>query len=63
MKTSWNNLQQVSKASLGALVVVLAVVIGMEVVGDAPSPGIIAGFVVAAAALVGYTEWTAGKEG
>ena len=64
MIKGWTGLQQMSKAALGALVVVLLVVIGIVVTGnDAPSPGVLAGFVFAAAAIVVYTEYTAGKQG
>jgi hypothetical protein len=61
--TAWKGLQQLSKAALIALVVVVGVALGMEVVGDGPSLGITAGFVAAAAVLVVYTEYTAAKQG
>lgn len=64
MIKSWTGLEQMSKAALGALGVVLVVVIGIAATGhDTPSPGVLAGFICAAAAIVAYTEYTAGKRG
>lgn len=64
MIKGWTGLEQMSKAALGALGVVLVVVIGMEVTGhDTLSAGVLAGFICAAAAIVAYTEYTADKRG
>lgn len=63
MINAWNGLQQVSKVALAGLAVVLAVVIAMTIAGGGPSVAVTAGFVAAAAVLVVYSEYNAGKQG
>lgn len=63
MRAAWTNLQQLSKASILALVLVLLVILGLEVSGRDTSVGLLSGFLVAAAVLVLYTEWDAGRKG
>ncbi|MCW2620684.1 MAG: hypothetical protein JWL64_286 [Frankiales bacterium] len=63
MRAAWAGLQQMSKAALVALVVVLLVILGLELAGRDASVGLLSGFVAAAAVLVDYTEWDAGRKG
>jgi hypothetical protein len=63
MRAAWTHLQQTSKAALVVLVLVLLVILGIEVSGRDTSVGLLAGFVAAAAVLVLYTEWDAGRKG
>ena len=64
MATWWRGLQQISRASIVLLALVLLFTAGLLLAGrDAPSVGIVAGVVLAAAVLVVYSEYVADRRG